>query len=174
MPTVPTSSELKSAPKCDYLTMGLWIIFGFLLLWTIFKMLRPSTSLTLLEQQSEAHECSLDEVREIFSDGAPKACLFVYAEWCGHCQKCKQPYDEAAAQFSDIKICKVNGGDEKNRAIMQYLTQDLEGPKLPIQGFPFFVCVEGGKMKKKQVGAFPSDKSGNMPGLAEFIQSAFK
>jgi hypothetical protein len=156
--------------------MGLWIIFGFLLLWTVYKMLRPSVNIsTMLEQQTKARECGLEHVKKLFSKGGPKACLFIYAEWCGHCQKCKQPYDEVAAEFSakGIEICKVNGGDEKNKDIIHYLTQDKSGPGLQIQGFPFFVCVAGGEQLSKQVGAFPSDNSGSMPGLASFIEKSF-
>ena len=166
----------KNDPKCDYLTMGLWVIFGLLLLWTVYKMLRPSVNIsTMLEQQTKAKECGLEDVKRIFSKGGPKACLFVYADWCGHCQKCKKPYDGVAEKFSakGIEICKVNGGDEKNREILGYLTQDEKGPKLQIQGFPFFVCVADGEQKNKQVGAFPSDTSGNMPGLASFIEKSF-
>lgn len=170
----PTVSE--TSPKCDYLTMGLWILFGILLLWTIYKMLQPSVNVsTMLEQQTEAKECGIEHVKKLFSEGGPKACLFIYADWCGHCQKCKKPYDGVAAEFSakGIEICKVNGGDEKNRDIINYLTQDEKGPKLQIQGFPFFVCVADGKQKGIQVGAFPSDTSGNMPGLASFIEKSF-
>ena len=123
-----------------------------------------------LAQQTAAKECNLEEVQKMFKSG--KHCLFVFAEWCGHCQKCKEPYDKLASEFSaeGISICKVNGGDEKNKDIMAFLTT----AGLQIQGFPFFVCLNDGKVVGKQIGAFPSDSNGNMPGMKEFIHGSFK
>lgn len=160
--------------KCDYFTVGLWIIAGILFIYCI--MSRMKTTSTRLEQQEKAMDVeSLEHLQDMFQSGG-KHCLFVYADWCGHCRACKEPYDVAArSKPDDVSVAKVNGGnqDENTQGILKFLQEHDDpstGKKLEIRGFPLFMCIENGKIVRTKVGAFPRTEKGEMPEIQNFVK----
>ena len=160
--------------KCDYFTVGLWLIAGILFIYCI--MSRMKTTSTRLEQQEKAIDIqSFDDLVKMFDHGG-KYCLFVYADWCGHCRACKEPYDEAAkSKPDDVTVTKINGGnqDENTQKIMEYLQSKKDpstGKNLEIRGFPLFICIDNGEIVKTKVGAFPRSADGKMPEIINFVK----
>ena len=167
-----TDAIIKTeSKKCDYFTVGLWIIAGMLFIYCIMSRMKSSTQ---LEQQEKAIDVeSVDQLQAMFEGG--KHCIFVYASWCGHCRACKEPYDVAAKNSKmDVTVAKVNGGeqDKTTQDMLEFLQQQKDpstGEKLVIRGFPLFMCIQDGKVVKTKVGAFPRSADGKMPEIENFV-----
>ena len=172
MASTDANIKLKTT-TCDYFTVGLWIIAGILFIYCI--MSRMKTTSTRLEQQEKAIDVeSLIQLQDMFKSG--KHCLFVYADWCGHCRACKEPYDDAAtSKPEDVMVAKINGGnqDEKTQEILKFLGEQKDpstGKNLEIRGFPLFMCIQDGKIVRTKVGAFPRSADGKMPEIENFVK----
>ena len=158
--------------NCNYLNLILWIAVGILAAYWIQKMfMKPRYRYnTNLEQQTEAKTLTKEQVEALFNANAGKKCLFLFAEWCGHCQACKKDFDMLAASEEDVEVVKFNGGEDSSQETLQMLFD--KGYK--IQGFPFFLCLENGEEKAQQTGAFPRGADSSMlAGMQEFVEKAF-
>ncbi len=159
--------------NCNYLNLVLWVAVGALAAYWIHKMfVRPRYRYTNLEQQTEAKTLDQAGVKALFESNAGKKCLFIFADWCGHCQACKEDFDKVATvpETDGVEIVKFNGGEDSSQETNKMLFD--KGYK--IQGFPFFLCMEDGVEKAQQTGAFPKDSDGTMlPKMEEFVKDAF-
>ena len=165
----PTQTNLNMDDNPTLCT-GLWCLFGVLVLLYLYNSMGSSSSCRL-EQQAESEELTLKTLQGVFDDTSDtKHCIFVYAEWCGHCKASKPFYEECAQATNEVHFCKVNGGEEESKPLMQFLT----GKGVQIRGFPFFVCVQGGKVQESHTGAFPKDDAGSMKSaMTSFVAAAF-
>jgi thiol-disulfide isomerase/thioredoxin len=68
----------------------------------------------------------------------PRAFVWFYAPWCGHCVR-SQPEFEAAARESSTPFVAYNADQPNAQAIAR---------KFKVQGFPTFVLVEHGEPVK--------------------------
>jgi len=167
---VPLDYQPQASGKCNYMNIILWIIVGILGAVIVHKMfLKPKYS-TILQLQTAANEYTATDVEKMFAAGAGKICLFVYADWCGHCKSCKADYNELATT-TDVTIAKFNGGGESSQATIQFLAEK----GFNIQGFPFFLCLENGVEKAQQTGAFQRNEDGSMlSNMQTFANGAFQ
>lgn len=167
------SNPQVSQKKCpSHLNMVLWVGVGLLTIYWIYKtMVKSRYSYTRLEQQTTATEVDNAKLKNLFEKkGDEKICLFVFASWCGHCSACKDDYESIAAEMEDVHVAKYNGGEDNSQQGIQFLAEK----GLQIQGFPFFVCIQNGKVKKQQTGAFPRDAEGSMKSnMRKFVEEAF-
>lgn len=162
------------------LCTGLWCLFGILVIIYLWNMMGSRDSCRLDQEcqgecgnlQTASEELSLDTLKAVFADTSDtKHCIFVYAEWCGHCKASKPFYEECAQLENDVHFCKVNGGEEESKPLMEFLTKN----GVHIRGFPFFVCTQNGKVTKSHTGAFPRDDDGSMKkAISSFIKAAFE
>lgn len=176
----PTAKNSLDLSDNETLCNGLWILFGFLLIVALWNSMGSKASCRLNQQTESEEITSLKMLKSLFSNKSEdKHCVFVYANWCGHCKASKPSFDECAKGDDNVHFCRVNGGDESSQELMTYLTDekggpDGDGPKLTIRGFPFFVCVQNGVVTETHVGAFPKDDSGSMTvAMQSFVNGAF-
>ena len=146
----------------------LWILVVGLAVYLIVSMCcrKPAVG---LEQQTMPHIVEGKDMGAFLEKGN-KRCLFVFAEWCGHCQACKADYD-ALAKIDGVEIAKYDGG-KGEQSPMELLMKKVG----KIEGFPCFFCLnEKNEVVAKKVGAFSKDKKGNMlQNMTDFVNNAFK
>ncbi|MEE0969896.1 MAG: thioredoxin [Clostridia bacterium] len=80
---------------------------------------------------------------EVLASSVP-VLLDFYADWCSSCRKVSPIVDEIAVEREDIKVCKVNVGEESELS-----------EKFRIMSIPAFVVMKDGKIVNKAVGARP-------------------
>jgi thioredoxin 1 len=68
-----------------------------------------------------------------------KACLFVHAEWCGHCKEAMPKVTEMAAGMKGVEFFAVQ--------------EPQNSPELNITAFPMFILFREGKEVDRIVGA---------------------
>lgn len=175
MDSTPATGSKIDLNDNETLCNGLWILFGFLLIICLWNSMGSKASCRLNQQTESEEITSLKALKSLFTNKSEdKHCVFVYANWCGHCKASKPSYDECAKSDDTTHFCRVNGGEESSAELMDYLTKADDGPKLNIRGFPFFVCVQGGEVKETHVGAFPKDNAGSMTvAMQSFVNGAF-
>ena len=64
----------------------------------------------------------------------------VYAEWCGHSQNAKGPYQELMKETQGKKL-KTNSGKEVSFLMTEEADENMEMFKDKIQGFPTYMAV---------------------------------
>ena len=82
--------------------------------------------------------------------------IFMYADWCGHCQQFKPEWEafEGWCKNNGVTCNAINGGDESNSQLVQ---------KYGIEGFPTVLkCDKNGNKVSEYLG----DR--NKDGLIEF------
>lgn len=80
---------------------------------------------------------------EVLASSVP-VLLDFYADWCSSCRKVSPIVDEIAVEREDIKVCKVNVGEESELS-----------EKFRIMSIPAFIVMKDGKIVNKAVGARP-------------------
>jgi thiol-disulfide isomerase/thioredoxin len=85
-----------------------------------------------------AQELSPQDLESIFNKNSV---VLMYAPWCGHCQRFKQPFEEWAAKHPHVQFGQYNadaGHNDMNRA-PPYIAEN-------VQGFPtvFFNTANNG------------------------------
>lgn len=83
--------------------------------------------------------------------------LFMYADWCGHCQQFKPEWEafEGWCKNNGVTCKAINGGDESNGPLIQ---------KYGIEGFPTVLkCDKNGNKISEYLGAR------NQAGLIAYI-----
>ncbi len=77
-----------------------------------------------------------------------------YADWCGPCRMVSPLVDEIAAEYSNLKVCKVNVDSEPQLA-----------EKFDVTSIPALFAVNRGRVINKNVGAVPKQLLLDMFGL---------
>lgn len=72
----------------------------------------------------------------------PRACVMAFADWCGHCQKCKPAFAQAA-RMSTVPFFLVNIEKVFNQEQMK---------QYGIEGFPTFLLFSKGQVLKTHTG----------------------
>ena len=83
--------------------------------------------------------------------------IFMYADWCGHCQQFKPEWEafEGWCKNNGVTCKAINGGDESNGPLIQ---------KYGIEGFPTVIkCDKNGNKIKEHLG------ERNINALIEFV-----
>ena len=70
--------------------------------------------------------------------------LEFWAPWCGPCRMVAPAMDEIAAEFSDIKVGKINVDEQMGLAV-----------SFGAESIPMFVVMKGGKVTNGALGARP-------------------
>ena len=81
--------------------------------------------------------------KEIIESEKP-VLLDFFATWCGPCQMLSPVIDEIAAERSDIKVAKINVGEQRDLA-RQYKVMSV--PKLMV--------IRNGEVVNRSLGAMP-------------------
>lgn len=81
--------------------------------------------------------------REIIESEKP-VLLDFFASWCGPCQMLSPVIDEIAAERSDIKVAKVNVGEERDLA-----------RKFKVMSVPTLLVIKNGEVVNRSLGAIP-------------------
>jgi thioredoxin 1 len=87
------------------------------------------------------------EAMDLLANDASPAIVFVYATWCGFCNKMKPVYDAAVAQYPNVKMVKLDAA-----------TAPMFVKQHKIAGFPTFIMNFGSKQESgyKSAEAFAS------------------
>lgn len=80
---------------------------------------------------------STEELKKYLKSSKPVA-IFMYMTTCGHCQVMHDPWDALANEMTDTQFAKVNS--------------ELVPDEMAITGYPYFVLVQDGGIKKTSVG----------------------
>ncbi len=81
--------------------------------------------------------------REIIESEKP-VLLDFFATWCGPCQMLSPVIDEIAAERSDIKVAKINVGEQRDLA-RQY----------KVMSVPTLMVIKNGEVVNRSLGAMP-------------------
>ena len=81
--------------------------------------------------------------KEIIESEKP-VLLDFFATWCGPCQMLSPVIDEIAAQRSDIKVAKINVGEQRDLA-RQY----------KVMSVPTLMVIRNGEVVNRSLGAMP-------------------
>jgi thioredoxin 1 len=92
-------------------------------------------------------ELSEDNFQEEVLDFEEKILVDFWATWCGPCKKQAPIIEEVAAEFSDVKVGKVNVDDHQNLAA-----------EYGIMSIPTLILFENGEVANKQVGLMNKDQ----------------
>ena len=84
--------------------------------------------------------------REIIESEKPVLVDF-FASWCGPCKSLMPVIDEIAAERSDIKVAKINVGEELELA-----------RKYRVMSVPTLLVVKNGEVIKRSLGALPKNE----------------
>lgn len=84
--------------------------------------------------------------REIIESEKP-VLLDFYATWCGPCQMLSPVIDEIAAERSDIKVAKINVGEQRDLA-RQY----------KVMSVPTLMVIRNGEIVNRSLGAMPKQE----------------
>lgn len=84
--------------------------------------------------------------REIIESEKPVLVDF-FASWCGPCQSLMPVIDELAAERSDIKVAKINVGEEKELA-----------RKYRVMSVPTLLVVKNGEIVNRSLGVLPKEE----------------
>lgn len=81
-----------------------------------------------------------DELKKVLSSKEPTVVLF-FLTWCGHCKETRPVFSDLSKDKKDVKFVKVD-------------VDKVHAPSdLQFDGFPSYVVVKDGKVKKKGSGA---------------------
>ena len=86
---------------------------------------------------------STEELKKELKSSKPVA-IFMYMTTCGHCQAMHDPWDTLEKEVSDVEFAKVNS--------------ELVPDEMGITGYPYFVIVKDGGMKKTSVGQMEKEE----------------
>ena len=81
--------------------------------------------------------------KEIIESEKP-VLLDFFATWCGPCQMLSPVIDEIAAERSDIKVAKINVGEQRDLA-RQY----------KVMSVPTLMVIKNGEVVNRSLGAMP-------------------
>ena len=81
--------------------------------------------------------------KEIIESEKP-VLLDFFATWCGRCQMLSPVIDEIAAERSDIKVAKINVGEQRDLA-RQY----------KVMSVPTLMVIRNGEVVNRSLGAMP-------------------
>ncbi|MBQ6900940.1 MAG: thioredoxin [Firmicutes bacterium] len=81
--------------------------------------------------------------KEIIESEKP-VLLDFFATWCGPCQMLSPVIDEIAAERSDIKVAKINVGEQRDLA-RQY----------KVMSVPTLMVIRNGEVVNRSLGAMP-------------------
>ena len=84
--------------------------------------------------------------REILESEKPVLVDF-FASWCGPCQSLMPVIDEIASERSDIKVAKINVGEEKDLA-----------RKYRVMSVPTLLVVKNGEIVNRSLGVLPKNE----------------
>ena len=84
--------------------------------------------------------------REIIESEKPVLVDF-FASWCGPCQSLMPVIDELAAERSDIKVAKINVGEEKELA-----------RKYRVMSVPTLLVIKNGEIVNRSLGVLPKEE----------------
>ena len=84
--------------------------------------------------------------KEIIESEKPVLVDF-FASWCGPCQSLMPVIDEIAAERSDIKVAKINVGEELELA-----------RKYRVMSVPTLLVVKNGEVVSRSLGALPKNE----------------
>ena len=84
-----------------------------------------------------------EDIEEVLKSKEPVA-MFMYAAWCPHCKVMHQPWSELEQENSNIKFCKMES---------ENIPEDMG-----ITGFPTFIYVKDGSVKKKVSGEMSKEE----------------
>ena len=87
---------------------------------------------------------SKEEIEELLKSKKPVA-MFMYAAWCPHCKVMHEPWSELEKED--------NGKTEFIKMESENIPEDMG-----ISGFPTFIYVKNGDVKKKVNGEMPKDE----------------
>ncbi|MCR5041925.1 MAG: thioredoxin [Clostridia bacterium] len=92
---------------------------------------------------TELTEANFDQ--EVLGCALPVLIDF-WASWCGPCRMMAPVVEEIAAEYPDVKVCKVNVDDE-----------DTLAAQFGVMSIPTFVVMKDGRPVGKKVGVVPKD-----------------
>ena len=84
--------------------------------------------------------------REIIESEKP-VLLDFFASWCGPCQSLMPVIDEIASERSDIKVAKINVGEERELA-----------RKYKVMSVPTLLVMKNGEIVNRSLGALPKNE----------------
>jgi thiol-disulfide isomerase/thioredoxin len=101
----------------------------------VVKELSPSDFHSVKEWELISNKCSI---------------LLIYADWCGHCKRFREEYENFAANATFLDVLALNGSEYSS--LMSKIKEDKPGL---FNGFPTIVYFSGGK----PVEAYRGDRS---------------
>jgi thiol-disulfide isomerase/thioredoxin len=84
-----------------------------------------------------------EEIRKIMKSSNPK-CVFFYADWCPHCKVMHEPWSKLEKKHKGVDFYKMES---------ENIPDDLG-----ISGYPHFVLIKDGKVKKTVGGEMSEDQ----------------